>query len=1286
MPSKVIKRILSVMLTLTILLSLCPPYAPVSAEPEYDGFCVHHPAHTAECGYGEAVKGQPCTHVHDESCGYAEAAEEIPCDMECTDMDGDGIADHAQECAFLPAAEGSPCTHTHDETCGYAEGVEASPCTYAVNGCPYCVVSWEWVDDQQLLNRLEDGWGIGLSGGSEDDPLTREAVAELLPGAITAMTHSGEEVTLEIAWDMTALPEESIPDGDYSLTAALPEAYALTDEAEALAATLQVGGAESYAALPSGDPPLPDHIISGLSPNGTTINLFDYWITGQTDRDDVPHKDEFINQGINANHALLFGKGMENTSQLGSWNVWTGKGNPPWTGIVADTLGEDGFPVLNLESKIRGAAQLSGRNGAESLAYLFDTSTYEGKDAYTDVRGLLQVDEAGYYYYDSTKNYAVYYEKTNSFTLYKYPGVKPGGSSPVGQFFPFNEATENGVLETINGIPYRLMNKSLSTDASINHYFGIHMSTRFIQQHGGHTDETQNTDVTYEFSGDDDVWIFIDGKLVADLGGIHDSASVKINFDTGEIIINEDKTDANNASLEKYTSLQDEMGLSGTTFEDNTYHTLDFFYLERGNTDSNMYLKYNLVTIPESDLIKVDQLGNPVPGAEFALYAADDEDRNPIATGTTDSRGEFVFVRREESGNEFPITITELYDEYKDNPDADGNHLILKETETPPGYRSMGEIGLYFYKAPKAPNNEVLLLSNSTWDKGAYAMPKVTATTDNAIKLLDLATGVEEEKTIQLVGTDAVENPLMFAVVFQKQDNDSWLPVSGDPLGGWTVHDDNSWKGVLEAANQNPYIFQLGSSGAYQVEIDNLPGDIKTYYYICGDEEAAKYSIAYYYTKADSLDAATEENTWRIADKDSTNPLDRAFAMSLYVSNIKNRLLVQKVDEVGNPIDGAVFYLYKEGDVTIVDGKLHVEDGKTYYDKVETANIKNEILNLDGGGIFPTDGKVLKEGEYYLVEETPPYGYVANSTPVHIVVDNTGVYADAGTAGDGITVLRGVGSIMRSVVQFATDDHVDITLHDIQAALVTSDSYTSGSDWGNANWANGKVLHLQYTNKNKLLDYGLYDTDVKGTLDNLTLATETGWSKLLIRQCYDHKEIGGEVPLKTNLHDADITNLFSGTVTVRVTNVRKIVDVTIEKKVTGNLGDHTKQFEFEVRSSLPMEAGKNYTLSVDKLTATFSLAHGNSVTLRVPVGATLTIKEILEASSGYELPDITVGETPVEEVYLVTDVGTQTITVTNHKNVVIDTGIVLDALPYVVLLGIVAVGAILLLRRRRRRE
>lgn len=1272
MPSKVIKRILSVMLTLTILLSLCPPYAPVSAEPAYAGFCVHHTEHTGECGYREAVKGQPCTHVHDESCGYAEAVEEIPCDMECPDVDGDGIADHVEGCAYQPATEASPCTHIHDEACGYVEASEASPCTYAVNGCPYCVVSWEWVDDQQLLTRLEGGWGMGLPGAGEDTPLTRETVAELLPGAITAMTHSGEEVTLEISWDMTSLPEESILDGDYSLTAALPEAYALTEEAEALSITLQIGGAATYTALPEGEIPYKDKIVNGLSPNGTTIDLFDYWITSQTERDDVKYiegnvnnVDKFINQRINANHALLFGKGMSGLNDLGSWNIWT-ESVEPRTGIVKNELGQDGFPVLNLSKQIDSASKLYGRNGEESLAYLFDTKYHDGKAAYTDVRGLLQVDEAGYYYYDSTKNYAVYYADANSFVLYNLPGVTPGGSSPAGQFFPFNVATANGGSgKGADGKWYHnLMNTEMSTHSSINHYFGMHMSTRFIQQDGGKIDE--NTPITYEFSGDDDIWIFIDGILVADLGGIHDISSVKINFATGVIEINK------NTQNKKLGEL---LGYSTNTLPDNTYHTLDFFYLERGNTDSNMNLKYNLVTIPESNLIKVDQLGEPVPGAEFKLYAANDLE-NPIAVGTTDHNGEFVFL----NDKDMPITIEDLYRDYSNVGKGEESDLILAETRTPDGYRSSGKTGLYFYESKKG---EVLLLSNSVWDKGSYAMPKVTSTAPNVIRSAD-----NPNVTVTLSGDGAVENPIMFAVVFQKQSNGTWLPVSGDPLNGWTVHKDSSWTSVLEAAKKNPYIFQIGSSGAYQVEIDNLPGDIKTYHYICGDERTAKYSIAYYYTEADSLDTASEDNTWRIADKNPTNPLDRAFAMSLYVSNIKNRLLVQKVDEAGKPINNATFCLYTEESVNIApDGKVTVKPDAKPYDTLVTQPI-DDILKLDGGGIFPTAGKVLELGEYYLVEKTPPYGYVANETPVHIVVDNTGVYADAGTAEDGITVLRGVGSVMRSMVQFAADDDVNTTLQGIKAALVTSDSYTSGSDWGNADWANGKVLHLQYTNKNKLLDYGLYDIDAEGTLDNLTLPTETGWSKLLIRQCYQH-ESTVDTSLKTPLGDADITNLFSGTVTVRVTNVRKIVDVTIEKKVTGNLGDHTKEFSFTVTSSEPMEEPEipgSYNLSGGGKTATFSLAHGQSVTLRVPVGAQLTITETLEAAAGYEDPDITAGGVKIEGAYTVTDANVQTITVTNHKNVVIDTGIVLDALPYVVLLGIVAVGAILLLRRRRRRE
>lgn len=56
-----------------------------------------------------------------------------------------------------------------------------------------------------------------------------------------------------------------------------------------------------------------------------------------------------------------------------------------------------------------------------------------------------------------------------------------------------------------------------------------------------------------------------------------------------------------------------------------------------------MELKYNLVTQPESSLIKIDQLGDPVPGAEFSLYAADNLS-TAIATGTTDREGRFIFL------------------------------------------------------------------------------------------------------------------------------------------------------------------------------------------------------------------------------------------------------------------------------------------------------------------------------------------------------------------------------------------------------------------------------------------------------------------------------------------------------------------------------------------------------------------------------------------------------------------------------------------------------------------
>lgn len=101
-----------------------------------------------------------------------------------------------------------------------------------------------------------------------------------------------------------------------------------------LAAMLPVSVAAADE-LPSGDPAYKDNTIVGVSPLGTTINLFDYWLTEQqTDSDDV-NPPNFENQGINEDHALLFGKGIgDMPKDYGDWNKWT-KGVSPRKGIVA---------------------------------------------------------------------------------------------------------------------------------------------------------------------------------------------------------------------------------------------------------------------------------------------------------------------------------------------------------------------------------------------------------------------------------------------------------------------------------------------------------------------------------------------------------------------------------------------------------------------------------------------------------------------------------------------------------------------------------------------------------------------------------------------------------------------------------------------------------------------------------------------------------------------------------------------------------------------------------------
>lgn len=409
-------------------------------------------------------------------------------------------------------------------------------------------------------------------------------------------------------------------------------------------------------------------------PEGIQITLADYWLTAR-EKPDNEDPSDLENAGINGGHTLKFGRNLGN--QFGTWNEWTGTSEPR-TDIVQDKLGEDGYPVLANEQN-------------ESLAYLFNgISDDTCKMAFDNVGGLLTRNEDGYYAYNSQEKFASFDEESKTFTLSDRAVKSDGGSGIVGQFFPFNDKEED-----------KLTVETGSTNENLNHYFGLHMNTRFQQPEGGVSPENGETPVTFSFSGDDDVWIFIDGKLVADLGGIHNAASVEINFKTGDITINGNKTD----------TLGNILQTGGDTLVNGSYHTMDFFYLERGNVDSNMKMQFNLVTTPESEIYKVNQDGDPVEGATYTLSANDA--RGLIAEGTTDETGRFTLLDAEKGTT---LSLRNLLIDGKDTT------YQLEETGVPEGgYRKSGTINLSV--SPNS-NGSGLMLVDNPWDTGVTRKPK----------------------------------------------------------------------------------------------------------------------------------------------------------------------------------------------------------------------------------------------------------------------------------------------------------------------------------------------------------------------------------------------------------------------------------------------------------------------------------------------------------------------------------------------------------------------------------
>lgn len=177
-------------------------------------------------------------------------------------------------------------------------------------------------------------------------------------------------------------------------------------------------------------------------------------------------------------------------------------------------------------------------------------------------------------------------------------------------------------------------------------------------------------------------------------------------------------------------------------------------------------------------------------------------------------------------------------------------------------------------------------------------------------------------------------------------------------------------------------------------------------------------------------------------------------------------------------------------------------------------------------------------------------------------------------------------------------------------------------------------------------------------------------------------------------------------------------DVTITKQVTGLLGDTNKEFEF---SATVTNDGENITSQIDAVDengskvnlSSFKLKHNQKITLKdVPVGATVTVTEIApgahykvtatgytgEQDGGNNVSFTYITVKSADAVETASETGTETamavmtaveaddIVVTNHATLKPDTGVLLDTLPYLVILAVAAGGVALLMLRKRRKE
>ena len=604
--------------------------------------------------------------------------------------------------------------------------------------------------------------------------------------------------------------------------------------------------------------------------------------------------------------------------------------------------------------------------------------------------------------FPSYSNYANYsgeyvWRNNNWYTIYYKDYITDYYNNAKVQF---NKDTDG--YWTLDSSKYKYVNNGTSSNAIIspsayggeqfrpfdydNNHFGMVLPITFSVNSDG---TTNGNDTIFRFAGDDDVFVYIDGKLVLDLGGIHDKVYGQINFKTGDVLIQGDYNNVLKSSIDstvyasegiKDTNIYNILSENNVSELSQKEHKLTVVYFERGGNVSNCKISFNFQKNETRDVeykgLKVNENYDGLAGAVFTLYTNEECDDSHIAemgvgqsaTTTSDAQGTIKFEGL--SAGIIPEGQTSVSKVY-----------YMKETQAPDGYdtptNAKWKLTITAYSdgtsetsllALNADAQEISIDSSwqsiSSSDENVKAIkntptviPKTLKITKNVSYCFDDIADENAEYSFRIEYISTVGEQEIYSVLANQSYKIGDVEYATDENGIFKLKVNET--AIFDNLTRDKYqITEMSAESPAGFDLNNYDTIVSI-----DDNEVAEYNFS----------SASYRTSGVIEYADDT--IEHSVLFENILSNVYAWQLV-KTDKNGTPLSGAQFILASVTDSskkTVYYGKSDDSGVVLWF---ESATNRDSMIN-------PVD---VEAGKYTLYENKAPDGYKRSTEIWNITV------------------------------------------------------------------------------------------------------------------------------------------------------------------------------------------------------------------------------------------------------------------------------------------------------------